>query len=227
MTQYKLVPVEPTEEMIRAMEREWITGSSIDMAKREYKAMLATAPQPAQEPVAWRVQVDGLWFHARDREGLIQALGVKLGISEHGLTPEPLYATPTQTAPTPADSERKPFGDLRNAKWLDPECYSAGACQSLKFKAAPAVAELVEALDRAIKALKFYADGDFSVMLTGFKNGKRINWKEEQKSLEERGFSRVCELYDGSEEWAENGQVAQTAIDSIEAALISYQEQKQ
>ena len=44
------------------------------------------------EPVAWRVEVDGLWFHARDRDGLIAALGVKLGISLGDLQPSPLYA---------------------------------------------------------------------------------------------------------------------------------------
>lgn len=37
--------------------------------------------------------------------------------------------------------ERKPYGDLRNAKWLDPECYAAGACQSLKFKNLPTLTE--------------------------------------------------------------------------------------
>jgi hypothetical protein len=34
------------------------------------------------------------------------------------------------------DCERRPYGDLRNAKWLDPECYAKGACQSLIFKQA-------------------------------------------------------------------------------------------
>lgn len=40
---YKLVPVEPTMEMIIAMEYEWMYGSNSDMAKREYKAMLIAA----------------------------------------------------------------------------------------------------------------------------------------------------------------------------------------
>jgi hypothetical protein len=31
-------------------------------------------------------------------------------------------------------SKQQPHGDLRNAKWLDPQCYEAGACQSLAFK---------------------------------------------------------------------------------------------
>lgn len=48
MTQYKLVPVEPTQEMIEAREslsmpERWNTASV-------YKAMLAAAPQPSAEP---------------------------------------------------------------------------------------------------------------------------------------------------------------------------------
>lgn len=39
----ELVPIEPTLEMIMAMEYEWMYGSNSDMAKREYKAMLAAA----------------------------------------------------------------------------------------------------------------------------------------------------------------------------------------
>lgn len=35
-----LVPREPTEAVIQAIEKEWF-GSQIDMAKREYRAMLA------------------------------------------------------------------------------------------------------------------------------------------------------------------------------------------
>ena len=30
-----------------------------------------------------------------------------------------------------ADGMQRPYSDLRNAKWLHPECYAAGACQSL------------------------------------------------------------------------------------------------
>ena len=46
MTRWKLVPVEPTPETIAAIEKQWTIGSAIDMAKREYKAMLEAAPQP-------------------------------------------------------------------------------------------------------------------------------------------------------------------------------------
>lgn len=45
-----------------------------------------------------------------------------------------LASAPALTAAPSAQAE---IPDLRCAKWLDPECADAGACQSLKFKAAP------------------------------------------------------------------------------------------
>ena len=45
---WRLVPAEPTEEMIAAMESQWMCGSQADMAKREYKAALAAAPEAKQ-----------------------------------------------------------------------------------------------------------------------------------------------------------------------------------
>ena len=42
---WKLVPAEPTELMIAAIESQWMCGSQADMAKREYKAALAVAPE--------------------------------------------------------------------------------------------------------------------------------------------------------------------------------------
>lgn len=43
---WKLVPIEPTTNMLCEMERQWMVGSQIDMAKREWKAALAAAPKP-------------------------------------------------------------------------------------------------------------------------------------------------------------------------------------
>ena len=45
---WRLVPAEPTEEMLAAMESQWMCGSQADMAKREYKAALAAAPEAKQ-----------------------------------------------------------------------------------------------------------------------------------------------------------------------------------
>jgi hypothetical protein len=42
---WQMVPIEPTQEMLKAMEEQWMRGASIDMARREYKAMLAAAPE--------------------------------------------------------------------------------------------------------------------------------------------------------------------------------------
>lgn len=42
---WKLVPIEPTTNMLCEMERQWMLGSQIDMAKREWKAALAAAPE--------------------------------------------------------------------------------------------------------------------------------------------------------------------------------------
>lgn len=42
---WKLVPIEPTTGMLCEMERQWMCGSQIDMAKREWKAACAAAPE--------------------------------------------------------------------------------------------------------------------------------------------------------------------------------------
>ena len=42
---WKLVPIEPTTDMLCEMERQWMCGSQVDMAKREWKAALAAAPE--------------------------------------------------------------------------------------------------------------------------------------------------------------------------------------
>lgn len=50
-----LVPVEPTQEMLKAGQDAWLK----DPAKRSstlYKAMLAAAPEVEHEPAAWRAK---------------------------------------------------------------------------------------------------------------------------------------------------------------------------
>jgi len=44
----RLVPVEPTPEMLKAMEINWMWGSSADVSKREYESALKFAPQPKE-----------------------------------------------------------------------------------------------------------------------------------------------------------------------------------
>lgn len=54
MTKWKLVPVEPTPEMIASAEKQWMVGSAIDMVSREYKAILeAVPPPPKSESIAY------------------------------------------------------------------------------------------------------------------------------------------------------------------------------
>jgi hypothetical protein len=47
-----LVPVEPTQKMLDAMERQWACGAYRDMSRREYRAMIAAAPVPAVQSAA-------------------------------------------------------------------------------------------------------------------------------------------------------------------------------
>lgn len=62
MTTWKLVPVEPTPEMAAVFIPESCkTGSWID----GYKAMLASAPQPDVQPVAW-LHVGGVYGEEPD-----------------------------------------------------------------------------------------------------------------------------------------------------------------
>ena len=56
------------------------------------------------------------------------------------------------------DCERRPYGDLRNAEWLDPECYAKGACQSLIFKQAQQPQPEPVALRAALMRLADAAD---------------------------------------------------------------------
>ncbi len=60
MTQYKLVPVEPTEEMMRAMTDPFfpVNGDTRQAFGPAYRAMLAAAPEVSAEPVLWEV-LDG------------------------------------------------------------------------------------------------------------------------------------------------------------------------
>jgi hypothetical protein len=76
-----------------------------------------------------------------------------------------------------------------------------------------------QTIQQVLAALRFYADGDNRVLLTGFKNGKRIDWKQERANLESRGFTMNCELYDGSEDFIEDGSVAAAALTALEKEL--------
>lgn len=39
------IPIIPTDKQIRAMEDQWMRGSNMDMAMREYRSAIAAAPK--------------------------------------------------------------------------------------------------------------------------------------------------------------------------------------
>ena len=97
-------------------------------------------PQP--EPVAWAGDPSTQDYTSTQPEPVAwrRVLHTSDGTKYWGYTDtkvfdwdEPVYAAPQAQQ---HDCERRPYGDLRNAKWLDPECYAKGACQSLIFKQA-------------------------------------------------------------------------------------------
>lgn len=93
--QWKLVPVEPTEDMLFSAEMSKPRGY-----RDLWAAMLAAAPQPAQEPVAWQqryldpAEGPGVWQPCDDnsRRLLVGRVDYEL---------RPLYAAPTQAAEWP------------------------------------------------------------------------------------------------------------------------------
>ena len=119
--------------------RAWEFIRIAAVAKEKLSAALAA--QQAAQPVAG---VHAAHLHPAEdgghwcREVLLYSGGNPGDQSANGQRVK-LYAA----AQPQQDAECKPYGDLRNAKWLDPECYGAGACQSLKFKAAQQAAQPV------------------------------------------------------------------------------------
>lgn len=118
-----------TPEKALARLIEWEIEIALDPTVSSRAAALAQPEQPDTAPWPTIESFSG----GASPEGLCGTLQVKLGDGPE-LTAF-VRAQPEQQA-EPKPSDRRPYGDLRNAKWLDPECYGAGACQSLKFKAA-------------------------------------------------------------------------------------------
>jgi hypothetical protein len=96
---WKLVPVEPTPEMLDAMQTAGIAAFDADIdaslgdtpldpthARRAiWRAALDAAPEvPSAEPVAWRISGRFGWTYQEEPPYATQ----------HGRTAEPLYATP-------------------------------------------------------------------------------------------------------------------------------------
>lgn len=103
---WRLVPAEPTHDMVKAGRRAFRDGL-IGSVSDAYRAMLAAATQPTPaalsvqaEPVAWRF-AGSYWTRY---ESIHEALRKQV---------EPLYATPQPPAPVPAvPLTDKQIGDL-------------------------------------------------------------------------------------------------------------------
>lgn len=81
-----------------------------------------------------------------------------------------------------------------------------------------------EAIQQAMEALRFYADGEHEVTLTTVKDGKPINWVSERERLRQDGYTFYVEGCDGEENFVEDGNRAKAALGALTAALAEQQE---
>jgi len=91
MNQWKLVPVEPTEEMIKAL-----LGKPEDSWAEGYAAMIAAAPAPDVQPVAW-LHVGGVYREEPDEWELEAEQGLCDELNDSHInkpTALPLYTHP-------------------------------------------------------------------------------------------------------------------------------------
>lgn len=150
----------PKNHWLYAPRGEW------DSARDEYTECpvpILTNAQKSDVIVAARYAIRGATMCGQeqdfDPDAMVQNIVYALCGPATGLV-LPADAAPS-VAPEPP-SEKKPYGDLRNAKWLDPACYAHGACQSLVFKAAhPPRAPLTEEQIASI-VLRTVYEGDAS-----------------------------------------------------------------
>jgi hypothetical protein len=85
--------------------------------------------------------------------------------------------------------------------------------------------QLIAKIKELSEALKFYAEGDNVVLLTGLKDGKPINWNAEQDVLESKGFRFDFETYNSMEQWLENGTTARTALEKAEDLISELEDE--
>ena len=81
-----------------------------------------------------------------------------------------------------------------------------------EFLAMDAPSQAQQAGEVVRAAIEFYANGDHIVDLHG-----QIDWTTERDRMRERGFSMVCEGYNGIEVFVEDGRMAQAALAHINA----------
>ena len=81
------------------------------------------------------------------------------------------------------------------------------------------MADLRQAAQQALEALRFYAEESHHLTLTGFKNGKRIDWDQERDRLEKAGYRFAHENHNSTEAYVEDGRRARDALNNLEEAL--------
>lgn len=75
---------------------------------------------------------------------------------------------------------------------------------------------------KLFELLEFYANGDHIVTLSG-----NIDWVSERKNLQERGFDRVFEAYNGEELFVEDGSKAKELLADISTSAKTSEQEKQ
>jgi len=125
MSDYKLVPVEPTADMVEAFKAMWSLGFCDDrMAKECYAAIMNAAPAVQEEPVAWKEPAAN-WL--REKAAAQQALNEQY--------PEHAKCYPTWES------------WVLKLNWLADELSAGVAPQPAEQQTTPDVAALVEALE--------------------------------------------------------------------------------
>jgi len=94
MSDYKLVPVEPTPEMVESAESAYMLFEDMELALM--MAVLA-APAVQGEPVGWQFYKDGKWWHGNDC-----IKGHRKNTEEAGYLTRDVYAAPQPTEQQPA-----------------------------------------------------------------------------------------------------------------------------
>ena len=79
-------------------------------------------------------------------------------------------------------------------------------------------------VEQALEALRFYAEESHHLTLTGFKNGKRIDWDQERDRLEKAGYRFAHENHNSTEAYVEDGRRARDALNNLEEALAQQAE---
>lgn len=104
MSDYKLVPVEPTPEMVSAAEDAYMPFGDMELALR--MAILA-APAVQGEPVGWQFYKGGKWWHGNDC-----IKGHRKNTEEAGYLTRDVYAAPQLAEQQPeAVREGAPYDD--------------------------------------------------------------------------------------------------------------------